>query len=127
MKNQVSVALVGAGYWGGKLLPKFVRCPESVVRVVCDIHPAHRAELEQAYPDIPTTASFDAVLSDPGVAAVVLATPPATHFSLARGAIEAGKHLWVEKPLALRVEEGAELVELSRSKGTVLFVDHTFL
>ena len=95
--------------------------------MICDIHPAHRAEMNQTYPDIPTTTSFDEILSDPGIAAVVLATPPATHFSLARKAIEAGKHVWIEKPLALCVEEGQDLVDLSRSKGTVLFVDHTFL
>jgi len=127
MKRNVSVALVGAGYWGKKLLPKFVRSNDSLVRSICDIHPTHRAEMNQTYPDIPTTTSFDEILSDPGIAAVVLATPPATHFSLARRAIEAGKHVWIEKPLALCVEEGQELVALSRSKGTVLFVDHTFL
>ena len=127
MKRNVSVALVGAGYWGKKLLPKFVRSNDSLVRIICDIHPTHRAEMNQTYPDIPTTPSFDEILSDPGIAAVVLATPPATHFSLARRAIEAGKHVWIEKPLALCVEEGQELVALSRSKGTVLFVDHTFL
>ena len=127
MKRNVSVALVGAGYWGKKLLPKFVRSNDSLVRIICDIHPTHRAEMNQTYPDIPTTTSFDEILSDPGIAAVILVTPPATHFSLARRAIEAGKHVWIEKPLALCVEEGQELVALSRSKGTVLFVDHTFL
>jgi predicted dehydrogenase len=127
MKSNVSVALVGAGYWGKKLLPKFVRSNDSLVRIICDVHPSHRAEMNQTYPDIPTTPSFDEILSDPGVAAVILVTPPATHFSLARRAIEAGKHVWIEKPLALCVEEGQELVALSRSKGTVLFVDHTFL
>jgi len=127
MESQVSVALVGAGYWGKKLLPKFVRSNDSLVRIICDIHPAHRAEMNQVYADIPTTASFDEILSDPGIAAVILATPPATHFSLARKAIEADKHVWIEKPLALGVAEGRELVGLSRSKGTVLFVDHTFV
>jgi predicted dehydrogenase len=127
MKSKVSVALVGAGYWGKKLLPKFVRSTESLVRTICDIHPAHRAEMNQTYPDIPTTPSFDEILSDPGIAAVILATPPATHFFLARRAIKAGKHVWIEKPLALCVKEGLELVGLSRSKGTILFVDHTFL
>jgi predicted dehydrogenase len=127
MKGKVSVALVGAGYWGKKLLPKFVCSENSVVRVICDIHPTHGAEMNQAYPDIPTTSSFDEILSDPSIAAVILATPPASHFSLARKAIAAGKHMWIEKPLALRVEEGRELVGLSQSQGTVLFVDHTFL
>ena len=127
MDSRVSVALVGAGYWGKKLLPKFVDHRKSWVQTICDLHPAHRAEVNRAYPDIPTTDSVDSILSDPGVDAIILATPPATHFSLAQRAIGAGKHIWVEKPLALRAEEGRELVALSQAKGTVLFVDHTFL
>ena len=82
MKRNVSVALVGAGYWGKKLLPKFVRSNDSLVRIICDIHPTHRAEMNQTYPDIPTTTSFDEILSDPGIAAVILVTPPATAFFL---------------------------------------------
>jgi predicted dehydrogenase len=127
MNDKVSVALVGAGYWGKKLLPKFVLNRNSFVRVICDIHAGHRAEMNQAYPDIPTSESIDNVLSDPGITAVLLATPPATHFALARKAINARKHAWVEKPLALRADEARELVDLSRSNKTVLFVDHTFL
>ncbi len=127
MESRVSVALVGAGYWGRKLLPKFVNNQQSWVQTICDLHPAHRAEMNRAFPDIPTTDSIDNILSDPSVGAIILATPPATHFSLAHRAIEAGKHIWVEKPLALRAEEGRKLVALSQSKGTVLFVDHTFL
>lgn len=127
MKSKVAVALVGAGYWGSKLLPKFVGSAGAIVRDVCDIHPDHRAEINRTFADIPTTESYDAILANPEIEAVVLATPPATHFSLSRQAIEAGKHLWIEKPLALRVHEGRELVDRSRARGTALFVDHTFL
>lgn len=127
MNEKVSVALVGAGYWGKKLLPKFVLNRNSLVRVICDIHAGHRAEMNQAYPEIPTTESFDNILSDPAIAAIVLATPPATHFALAQKAINAGKHVWIEKPLALDTEQGRDLIDLSQSKKTVLFVDHTFL
>jgi predicted dehydrogenase len=127
VKSKTSVALVGAGYWGTKLLPKFIQSAESLIRAICDIHPEHCAKMNRLYPDIRTTSSFDEIISDPEIAAIVLATPPATHFSLARKAIAAGKHIWIEKPLALRVDQGRELVELSQLKGTVLFVDHTFL
>jgi UDP-2-acetamido-3-amino-2,3-dideoxy-glucuronate N-acetyltransferase len=125
--NKVSLAVVGAGYWGKKLLPKFLSSAESRVWAICDVHPDHHAEIRQTYPDIPTTTCFEEILADPAVAAVVLATPPATHFCLARKALEAGKHVWIEKPLALSMEEGCELVGLSEARGTVLFVDHTFL
>jgi len=112
MSDNVCVALVGAGYWGKKLLPKFVSNRNSLVRVICDIHAGHRAEMNQTYPDIPTSESIDNILSDPSIAAIVLATPPATHFPLARKVINAGKHVWIEKPLALRIDEGRDLVSL---------------
>ena len=127
MTQKVSVALIGAGYWGKKLLPKFLASTDGLMRTVCDIHPDHRMEINNAFPDIPTTDAYDSIVSDPAIDAVILATPLATHFSLARQALGAGKHVWIEKPLALHVEEGRELVRLSRDQGTVLFVDHTFL
>ncbi len=127
MADAVSVALVGAGYWGKKLLPKFLATKLARVRMVCDIHPGNRAEINKAFPDLSATASYEEVLKDPSIEAVVLATPPATHFPLGRKAIEAGKHIWIEKPLALNFDEGRLMVELARVQRTVLFVDHTFL
>ena len=124
---KISVALVGAGYWGRKLLPKFFAAPDCSVAMVCDLDAGSREEIRKAFPGTPTTASYGDALKDPSIAAVVLATPPATHFSLGRKALEAGKHVWIEKPLALSVSEGKRLIELASAKGTVLFVDHTFL
>ena len=124
---KISVALVGAGYWGRKLLPKFFAAPDCSVATVCDLDAGYRAEIEKAFPGTPTTASYEEVLKDPKIDAVLLVTPPATHFSLGKKAIEAGKHIWIEKPLALRLAEGKQMVELAEKKKTVLFVDHTFL
>jgi predicted dehydrogenase len=127
VRDRVNVALVGAGYWGQKLLPKFLAAPQARVRVVCDIHAENRAAIQGKFPDVPTAKSLESVLKDRDLDAVIIVTPPATHFSLAKSALEAGKHVWVEKPLALQLEEGRELVQLARAKRTVLFVDHTFL
>jgi len=127
MRGNLSIALIGAGYWGNKLMPKFLRNPDCTVKAVCDTHPAHRAAVKQTFPSVPTTDSFGAILDDPAIAAVILATPPATHYTLARQAMEAGKHVWIEKPLSLRADEGRELVLLSQTQRKVLFVDHTFL
>ena len=124
---KVSVALVGAGYWGRKLLPKFFAAPDCSVATVCDLDAGYRADIEKAFPGTPTTASYDDVLKDPKIDAVLLVTPPATHFSLGKKAIEAGKHIWIEKPLALRLAEGKQMVALAEKEKTVLFVDHTFL
>jgi len=123
----VNVALVGAGYWGKKLLPKFRAAKDCSVATVCDLDPGLRAEIEKAFPGTPTTASYDDVLNDSKVDAVVLVTPPATHYALGKKALQAEKHIWIEKPLALRHAEGKEMVDAARANGAVLFVDHTFL
>jgi predicted dehydrogenase len=125
--DAVSVGLVGAGYWGQKLLPKFLADPTCSVRSVCDIHCGHRENIHKNFPNLVTTDSYEEILDDSEIAAVVLATPPATHFQLAKEAVEAGKHIWIEKPLALHLDEGHTLVKLAQEKKTVLFVDHTFL
>jgi UDP-2-acetamido-3-amino-2,3-dideoxy-glucuronate N-acetyltransferase len=127
MAKRINVAFVGAGYWGRKLLPKFLAAPQAAVRVVCDIHAGNRAAVQQRFPEIRTTQSFETALADREIDAVVVVTPPATHFALAKKALDAGKHVWVEKPLALQVHEGRELVRLARAQKAVLFVDHTFL
>jgi len=123
----ISVALVGAGYWGQKLLPKFIGAPDCSVKTVCDLSAPLRAGAKQKFPAVATTDSFDAVLKDSAIDAVLLVTPPASHFPLAQKALEAGKHVWIEKPLALQMDEGRRLVGLAEAKKAVLFVDHTFL
>ncbi len=127
MTNTINVGLVGAGYWGKKLLPKFLAAPNCSVKMVCDLHADLCSSVRQNYPGVGTTDSYEKMLNDPEIGAVVLATPPATHFALAKKAIEAGKHVWVEKPLSTSFEEGSLLVGLAQERRIVLFVDHTFL
>ena len=128
MGSRINVALIGAGYWGQKLLPKFLAAPEAEVRMVCDIHEGNRAEIERKFPAVPTTDSLDTILGTrEEIDAVVIVTPPATHYALAKKALQSGTHVWVEKPLALRLDEGRELVQLARKQTAVIFVDHTFL
>jgi predicted dehydrogenase len=127
MANRVSVALVGAGYWGKRLLPKFLAASGCRIQMVCDLHASHRADVKESYPSLSTTDCYDDLLRESDIDVVVLATPPATHFTLAKKAIEAGKHVWIEKPMALRLDEGNQLVQLAQAKGIILFVDHTFL
>ena len=127
MHQKINLGFVGAGYWGHKLLPKFLASPHASVRVVCDIHEGNRKEISNKFGQIPTVESIEALTADPAIDAVVLVTPPATHYALGKKILAAGKHLWIEKPLALRMTEGRELVQLAQQKNTVLFVDHTFL
>ena len=127
MADRISVGLVGAGYWGQKLLPKFLADPNGHVRAVCDLQPGNRSVVSQRFSELAVTNDYEALLLDRQLSAVVIATPPASHYALARRALSAGKHVWIEKPLALDVEEGRELVRLGEEKGLTVFVDHTFL
>ncbi len=127
MVKPINVGLVGAGYWGQKLLPKFIAAPQATVKIVCDIHEGNRAEIQRKFPTVPTTGSLDELLTSRDVDAVVIVTPPASHFALAKVALDAGKHVWIEKPLALRLDDGRQLVQSARARAKVLFVDHTFL
>jgi UDP-2-acetamido-3-amino-2,3-dideoxy-glucuronate N-acetyltransferase len=127
MNRSLSIALVGAGYWGKKLLPKFLAAADCSVKAVIDLHQDNRAYVNQNFPGIPTSASLGEALEGSDIDGLIIATPPATHFALAMKALAAGKHVWIEKPLALRFEEGQALVRQARAKGVVLFVDHTFL
>lgn len=121
------MGLVGAGYWGQKLLPKFLTASNALVRTVCDTNPANRGTVNRLFPDVVTVDDYDALLRDPQLSAIIIATPPASHYALARRALMAGIHVWIEKPLALSMEEGRHLVDLAHEKRVTLFVDHTFL
>jgi predicted dehydrogenase len=123
----VSVAVVGLGYWGPNLVRNLVELPESSVACVCDTRQSRLDAISRRYPGIAGVESFDAVLEDDAVEAVALATPVSTHHGLALAALEAGKHVFVEKPLAASQAEAVELIELADRKGLVLMPGHTFL
>ena len=115
------VAVIGAGYWGKNLVRNFHAL--DVLATVCDANDETLNRIRQEY-SVATTKDYDAVLRDPAVDAVVIAAPAAQHHEVAMRALHAGKHVFVEKPLALRVEEGKELVELARERNLVLMVGH---
>ena len=127
MIGDVSLAIVGLGYWGPNLLRCAVESDGIEVKAVCDQDPTALAKLARRYPHIGGTPSFDHVLADPEITAVVLATPVSTHFELVRQALVAGKHVLVEKPLAETSEQCLELIELAERQGVVLMPGHTFL
>jgi predicted dehydrogenase len=121
------VAVLGCGYWGPNLIRNFLQCPEVEAVIACDPD-EHRLQLvRQRFRYIRTTPSPMAVLNDPAVDAVAIATPVALHFELAATALRAGKHVLVEKPLSRNTREASELIALAESNGRVLMVDHTFL
>jgi predicted dehydrogenase len=122
-----AVALVGLGYWGPNLLRVLVESTDVEVRWMCDAEPGRLERFARRYPSIQATTDLNDLLEDPGVDAVLLATPVFTHYELARRCLEAGKHTFVEKPLAPSSEQATELIEFSYELGLTLMCGHTFL
>jgi len=125
--GKVRVAVVGAGHWGPNLINNFHHGRRSEVAWVVDRDAARLERVRERFPDVGTTDAFDGVIRDDDVDAVVVATPTSTHFELARAALEAGKHVLVEKPLADSVEHCEALCELAEREQRVLMVGHIFV
>ncbi len=123
----VRVAVVGLGYWGPNLVRNLHEMHAASLSMVCDRREDALASTRLRYPSVHATASFDAILEDPEVEAVVLATPVGTHNELAIAALEAGKHVLVEKPLTADAAEAEALTALADDLGLVLMPGHTFL
>ena len=122
-----TLAVVGLGYWGPNLVRNLHELPDAQLVCVCDSNPAALEPIQLRYPALSATTSFDEVLAEPSIDAIVLATPVSTHYELGLRALRAGKHLFVEKPLAASSNEAAELIELADERGLVLMPGHTFL
>ena len=123
----IRVAVVGYGYWGPNLLRNFTECPDTEVCAVADLNPARLQHIRQRYPRIETTADYREILANSQIDAVAIATPVSTHFSLAMAALQAGKHVLVEKPITLNSEQALQLIEEAERRNLVLMVDHTFV
>lgn len=123
----MTVAVVGYGYWGPNLVRNFVDHPQARVKYVCDVQPDIRAKAAGRYPAVRVVDTLRPILEDPDVAAMVIATPVSSHERLVRECLDRGKHVLVEKPLALRASEAERLVALAAAANRVLMVDHTFV
>jgi predicted dehydrogenase len=119
------LAQVGLGQWGKNLARNFDELAELVS--LCDIDEERRAELAQRYPSARVTASYDDLLADESIEGIVVATPVPTHYELARRALEAGKHVFVEKPPAMHGVEMGELCDVAEERGCVLMPGHLLL
>jgi predicted dehydrogenase len=123
----VRVAVVGLGYWGPNLVRNLHEVVDAEVAWICDRDAGALEVMRRRYPAIRATTRLEDVLEDPFVEAVAIATPVTTHAPLATAALDAGKHVFVEKPLAASAREGSELLDLARRHGLVLMPGHTFL
>jgi UDP-2-acetamido-3-amino-2,3-dideoxy-glucuronate N-acetyltransferase len=120
--NCPQVAVIGTGYWGRNLVRNFHSL--GALKLVCDSDAQTLAAIRDAYPGVEAVDSLDDVLKDDAIAGVVLATPAPTHARLAIKALKAGRDVFVEKPLALTMEDGQNMVSLAKREGRILMVDH---
>jgi len=125
--STIKIGVIGCGYWGPNLIRNFVEAEGCAVVSVCDLNLARLAAMKARYPTIEPSTDYREVIDDPAVDAVVIATPVSTHHALAREALLAGKHVWVEKPMTLTSAEAEELIDLAACKNATLMVDHTFV
>jgi predicted dehydrogenase len=117
---------VGAGYWGPNLARNFRASSDWELATICDLDPARAQRVADGLGGVPTTQDLDAVLADPTIDAVAIATPARTHHPIVLAALRAGKHVMVEKPLADDRANGLEMVREAQQRGLVLMADHTY-
>jgi predicted dehydrogenase len=127
LRVHTTVAVVGLGYWGPNLLRVLVERRDVSVRWICDVDPDRLERFARRYPSAGTTTDLEELLADPDVDCVFLATPVFTHYDLAMRCLAAGKHTFIEKPLAPSAEEAGELIRVAGESGLTLMCGHTFL
>ncbi|MCK5036575.1 MAG: Gfo/Idh/MocA family oxidoreductase [Candidatus Sabulitectum sp.] len=123
----VKTGVVGLGYWGPNLLRNLYANRRNGGLVICDSNAARLNKMAQHYPDIQSTKKYQDLIDNDDLNAIVIATDVSSHFPLAKQALLAGKHVFVEKPFAASVEEAQELVDLGKNNGLVTMVGHTFM
>jgi predicted dehydrogenase len=127
MSKQVRVGVVGCGYWGPNLIRNFRSLPDCKLKLMCDVDQGRLKHLRSLYPEAEGCTEFGHMLNGAGLDAVAIATAVKWHYSMAKASLLAGKHTFIEKPMASSSAECEELVEIAKKKGLVLMVGHTFL
>jgi len=127
MSKRIKVGVVGCGYWGPNLIRNFTALPDCNLKMMCDVNEHRLAHLKTIHPEVEGATSYDHMLNGIGLDAVIIATSVRSHFSMAKASLLAGKHTFIEKPMASSSAECEELIDIARKQGAVLMVGHTFL
>lgn len=127
MSKVIKVGVAGCGYWGPNLVRNFRQAPDCQLKVLCDASENRLAHMRRLYPEVGATRRYEDLLEDRDLDAVVIATPVRFHYEMAKAALNMGKHVFIEKPIARTGAEARELVELAQRQELVLMVGHTFL
>lgn len=123
----MNIGIIGFGYWGPNLVRNFSQMQDVNLKYLCDLYPENLARAKLMYRGVATTDDYRDILRDPSVDAIVIATPVSSHYRLAMDAIEAGKHVLLEKPMASTVAECSEIIIAAERKNLVLQIDHTYV
>lgn len=123
----MNFGVVGYGYWGPNIVRNLLNIEGSNVLAIAEISAAARGRAQKAYPGVKVTSDTDEVIKSPEIDAIAVVSPVWTHYELTKKALEAGKHVFVEKPFTSNVAQAEELVELAARKNLKVMVDHTFL
>jgi predicted dehydrogenase len=123
----INIGIVGYGYWGPNLVRNFAETPGATVAAVADLDTSKLELVRRRFPAVKTTTNFQDLLADASIDAIAVATPVSTHFEIGMAALRAGKHLWLEKPMAETSYQAHKLVDEAERRGRVLIVDHTFI
>lgn len=127
MAGKINVGVVGCGYWGPNLIRNFASLHDAKLQAVCDLNVQRLKHIQDLYPSVEGFTDYGRFLSEGNLDAVVVATSVGLHHPMAKAALEAGKHVLVEKPLAKSSAQCADLIEVANRKGLTLMVGHTFL
>lgn len=123
----IRLGVIGYGYWGPNLVRNFFETPDIEVVAVADLKSDRLQTVQRRYPSIETTTDVRSLICDPRIDAIAIATPVSTHFELAHQTLEAGKHVFVEKPMTASSDQALRLIEEAERRNLVLMVDHTFV
>lgn len=123
----LNIAVVGCGYWGPNLIRNFNSLSDCKVKMVCDFEANRLLYVKNLYPEVETTNKFDEVVNNVEIDAIAIVTPVRSHYPIARKSLQAGKHTFIEKPMASSLEECEELIELAKKQKLTLMVGHVFI
>jgi len=123
----INIGVIGYGYWGPNLVRNFAELNGARVTAVADIDTKKLELVQKRYPAVKTTTSFQELFRDPEIHAIAIATPVNTHFELGMAALQAGKHVWLEKPMTDTSLQARQLVNEAEKRKLVLHCDHTFI
>ena len=127
MSKKIKVGVAGCGYWGPNLIRNFRSLPDCQLKMMCDLSTARLKHLKSLYPEVEGETDYAHMLNGVNLDAVVIATGVSSHFPMAKASLLAGKHTFIEKPMASSVEQCEELVDIAKKNGLVLMTGHTFL